>query len=88
MDFPVEWQNRMARMLGAERGAFFTAMEEEPALSLRLNALGAYGAFFNIFYCSVRLKMRRPVTRMSRAVTTERAMCGASIVPAPRKAYL
>ncbi len=26
-------------MLGAERGAFFTAMEEEPALSLRLNAL-------------------------------------------------
>ncbi|CAJ1495772.1 MCE family protein [[Mycobacterium] burgundiense] len=27
---------------------------------LRLNALGAYGSFFNIFYCSVRLKFNGP----------------------------
>jgi phospholipid/cholesterol/gamma-HCH transport system substrate-binding protein len=27
---------------------------------LRLNALGAYGAFFNIFYCAVRLKFNGP----------------------------
>ena len=27
---------------------------------LRLNALGAYGAFFNIFYCSTRLKINGP----------------------------
>jgi phospholipid/cholesterol/gamma-HCH transport system substrate-binding protein len=27
---------------------------------LRLNALGAYGAYFNIFYCSVRLKINGP----------------------------
>jgi phospholipid/cholesterol/gamma-HCH transport system substrate-binding protein len=27
---------------------------------LRLNALGAYGAYFNIFYCSVRLKLNGP----------------------------
>jgi phospholipid/cholesterol/gamma-HCH transport system substrate-binding protein len=27
---------------------------------LRLNALGAYGAFFNIYYCSVRLKIPGP----------------------------
>jgi phospholipid/cholesterol/gamma-HCH transport system substrate-binding protein len=27
---------------------------------LRLNALGAYGSFFNIFYCSVRLKINGP----------------------------
>ena len=27
---------------------------------LRLNALGAYGAFFNIYYCSVRLKFPGP----------------------------
>ncbi|WP_445168409.1 MCE family protein [Mycolicibacterium sp. Dal123E01] len=27
---------------------------------LRLNALGAYGAFFNIFYCSVRIKINGP----------------------------
>jgi phospholipid/cholesterol/gamma-HCH transport system substrate-binding protein len=27
---------------------------------LRLNALGAYGAFFDIFYCSVRLKINGP----------------------------
>ncbi|MDT5009120.1 MAG: phospholipid/cholesterol/gamma-HCH transport system substrate-binding protein [Mycobacterium sp.] len=27
---------------------------------LRLNSLGAYGAFFNIYYCSVRLKINGP----------------------------
>ena len=27
---------------------------------LRLNALGAYGAYFNIFYCSVQLKINGP----------------------------
>jgi phospholipid/cholesterol/gamma-HCH transport system substrate-binding protein len=27
---------------------------------LRLNALGAYGSFFNIYYCSVRLKINGP----------------------------
>jgi phospholipid/cholesterol/gamma-HCH transport system substrate-binding protein len=27
---------------------------------LRLNALGAYGAYFNIFYCSVRIKINGP----------------------------
>jgi phospholipid/cholesterol/gamma-HCH transport system substrate-binding protein len=27
---------------------------------LRLNALGAYGAFFNIFYCTVKIKMSGP----------------------------
>jgi phospholipid/cholesterol/gamma-HCH transport system substrate-binding protein len=27
---------------------------------LRLNALGAYGAFFNIYYCSVKIKMSGP----------------------------
>jgi phospholipid/cholesterol/gamma-HCH transport system substrate-binding protein len=27
---------------------------------LRLNALGAYGAYFDIFYCSVRIKINGP----------------------------
>lgn len=27
---------------------------------LRLNALGSYGAYFNIFYCSVRIKLNGP----------------------------
>lgn len=27
---------------------------------MRLNALGAYGAFFNIYYCSIRLKINGP----------------------------
>jgi phospholipid/cholesterol/gamma-HCH transport system substrate-binding protein len=27
---------------------------------LRLNALGAYGAFFNIYYCSIRIKINGP----------------------------
>jgi phospholipid/cholesterol/gamma-HCH transport system substrate-binding protein len=27
---------------------------------LRLNALGAYGSFFNIFYCSIRIKFNGP----------------------------
>lgn len=27
---------------------------------LRLNALGAYGAFFNIFYCTVKIKLNGP----------------------------
>lgn len=27
---------------------------------LRLNALGAYGSFFNIFYCSIRMKVNGP----------------------------
>ncbi|SKV66696.1 Hypothetical MCE-family protein [Mycobacteroides abscessus subsp. massiliense] len=28
---------------------------------LRLNALGAYGSFFNIYYCSIRIKVNGPV---------------------------
>ena len=27
---------------------------------LRLNALGAYGSFFNIYYCSIRMKINGP----------------------------
>ena len=27
---------------------------------LRLNALGAYGSFFNIYYCSIRIKINGP----------------------------
>jgi 16S rRNA C967 or C1407 C5-methylase (RsmB/RsmF family)/NOL1/NOP2/fmu family ribosome biogenesis protein len=39
MDFPAEWQKQMARLLGAESDAFFSAMEAQPAIALRLNAL-------------------------------------------------
>ncbi|MGH3580889.1 MAG: MCE family protein, partial [Mycobacterium sp.] len=27
---------------------------------MRLNALGAYGSFFNIYYCSIRMKINGP----------------------------
>ena len=27
---------------------------------LRLNALGAYGSYFNIYYCSIRIKFNGP----------------------------
>ncbi|HET7741781.1 MAG TPA: MCE family protein [Mycobacterium sp.] len=30
---------------------------------LRLNALGAYGSFFNIYYCSIRIKINGPAGR-------------------------
>jgi phospholipid/cholesterol/gamma-HCH transport system substrate-binding protein len=35
-------------------------IENLPESYLRLNALGAYGAFFNIFYCSVKIKISGP----------------------------
>lgn len=35
-------------------------VERLPENYLRLNALGAYGSFFNIYYCSVRLKFNGP----------------------------
>ena len=35
-------------------------VERLPENYLRLNGLGAYGSFFNIYYCSVRLKFNGP----------------------------
>ena len=35
-------------------------IERLPENYLRLNGLGAYGSFFNIYYCSIRIKINGP----------------------------
>jgi len=42
------------------RGDIDPVIENLPESYLRLNALGAYGAFFNIFYCTVKIKLSGP----------------------------
>lgn len=47
----------MDRQKDSELNPMIDRLEED---YLRLNALGAYGGFFNIFYCSIRFKLNGP----------------------------
>lgn len=50
----------MATTLDDRKGDLNEVLEPLAENYMRLNALGAYGSFFNIYYCSVRLKFNGP----------------------------
>ncbi|MGV0790294.1 MCE family protein [Mycolicibacterium sp. XJ1819] len=50
----------MAQRLDERKADVNKVIEPLAENYLRLNALGAYGSFFNIFYCSTRLKINGP----------------------------
>ncbi|WP_197378783.1 MCE family protein [Mycolicibacterium mengxianglii] len=50
----------LAGELDRRKGDVNAVIEPLAENYLRLNALGAYGSFFNIYYCSVRLKINGP----------------------------
>lgn len=50
----------LATTLDDRKGDVNDVLEPLAENYMRLNALGAYGSFFNIYYCSVRLKFNGP----------------------------
>lgn len=56
----IENARPLAQRLDERKGDVNKVIEPLAENYLRLNALGAYGSFFNIFYCSVRLKVNGP----------------------------
>ncbi|MBU9763147.1 MCE family protein [Mycobacterium sp. TNTM28] len=56
----IENARPLAQRLDERKGDVNKVIEPLAENYLRLNALGAYGSFFNIFYCSVRLKINGP----------------------------
>jgi ABC-type transporter Mla subunit MlaD len=42
---------------------------------LRLNALGAYGSFFNIYYCSIQMRINGPCEAITTPMDGERQCC-------------
>ncbi|WP_135452332.1 MCE family protein [Mycobacterium sp. DL99] len=56
----IENVRPLAQRLDERKGDVNKVIEPLAENYLRLNALGAYGSFFNIFYCSVRLKVNGP----------------------------
>ncbi len=50
----------MAQRMDERKGDINKVIEPLAENYLRLNALGAYGAFFNIYYCSIRMKINGP----------------------------
>jgi phospholipid/cholesterol/gamma-HCH transport system substrate-binding protein len=49
-----------AQRLDERKGDVNKVIEPLAENYLRLNALGAYGSFFNIYYCSIRMKINGP----------------------------
>jgi phospholipid/cholesterol/gamma-HCH transport system substrate-binding protein len=56
----IENVRPFAQRLDERKGDVNKVIEPLAENYLRLNALGAYGSFFNIFYCSTRLKINGP----------------------------
>jgi len=56
----IENARPFAQRLDERKGDINKVIEPLAENYLRLNALGAYGSFFNIYYCSVRLKINGP----------------------------
>ncbi|MCT7657768.1 MCE family protein [Mycobacterium deserti] len=56
----IENVRPLAQRLDERKGDVNKVIEPLAENYLRLNALGAYGSFFNIFYCSTRLKINGP----------------------------
>lgn len=56
----IENARPFAQRLDERKGDVNKVIEPLAENYMRLNALGAYGAFFNIYYCSIRLKINGP----------------------------
>jgi phospholipid/cholesterol/gamma-HCH transport system substrate-binding protein len=56
----IENVRPMAQRMDVRKADINKVVEPLAENYLRLNALGAYGSFFNIFYCSTRLKINGP----------------------------
>ena len=56
----IENVRPMAQRMDVRKSDINKVIEPLAENYLRLNALGAYGSFFNIFYCSTRLKINGP----------------------------
>lgn len=56
----IENTRPLATTLDNKKGEVNAVIEPLAENYLRLNALGSYGSFFNIYYCSVRLKINGP----------------------------
>jgi phospholipid/cholesterol/gamma-HCH transport system substrate-binding protein len=50
----------LAQRMDERKGDINKVIEPLAENYLRLNALGAYGSFFNIYYCSIRMKINGP----------------------------
>lgn len=56
----IENLRPLASTLNTRRAEVNDVIEPLAENYLRLNALGAYGSFFNIYYCSIRMKINGP----------------------------
>jgi phospholipid/cholesterol/gamma-HCH transport system substrate-binding protein len=56
----VENVRPLAQRLDERRGDVNKVLEPLAENYLRLNALGAYGSFFNVYFCSTRIKINGP----------------------------
>lgn len=56
----IENVRPFAQRLDERKGDINKVIEPLAENYLRLNALGAYGSFFNIYYCSIRMKINGP----------------------------
>lgn len=56
----IENVRPLAQRMDERKGDINKVIEPLAENYLRLNALGAYGAFFNIYYCSIRMKINGP----------------------------
>ncbi|OFJ52585.1 MCE family protein [Mycolicibacterium grossiae] len=56
----IENVRPLAQRLDERKGDLNKVIEPLAENYLRLNALGAYGSFFNIYYCSIRMKINGP----------------------------
>ncbi|WP_422744557.1 MCE family protein [Mycobacterium sp. WMMD1722] len=56
----IENTRPLAQRLDERKGDVNKVIEPLAENYLRLNALGAYGSFFNIYYCSIRMKINGP----------------------------
>src|SRR6476646_4262048 len=52
--------NELTDLLAQSRRPIQGVLENVRPLAQRLDALGAYGSFFNIYYCSIRIKINGP----------------------------
>jgi phospholipid/cholesterol/gamma-HCH transport system substrate-binding protein len=56
----IENLRPLAQRMDDRKGDINKVIEPLAENYLRLNALGAYGSFFNIYYCSIRIKINGP----------------------------
>jgi phospholipid/cholesterol/gamma-HCH transport system substrate-binding protein len=56
----IENLRPLAQRMDERKGDINKVIEPLAENYLRLNALGAYGSFFNIYYCSIRIKINGP----------------------------